>query len=64
MVCVSCVVFVCFQSELKNYTWSEIVERLKEAQEKHRIIIQKRHINELGGCGWIYSMLMGMVEIW
>jgi autophagy-related protein 9 len=34
-------------SELKNYTWSEIVERLKEAQEKHRIIIQKRHINEL-----------------
>ena len=36
------------QSELRNYSWSEVVERLKEAQQQHRMAIQKKHINELG----------------
>ncbi len=38
----------CFQSELRDYSWKDIIDRLKLAQNEFKLNIRKQELTELG----------------
>ena len=48
---------------MRNYSWQDILDRLKQAQNEFKLNIRKQELTELGGCGLLNKSSIFIIAV-